>query len=149
MSPTERTLRTLHTQIEFEMLQAAATAAQATARVNDLQTEVLAGTRSCKATALGLNAALQRPLLNPALLIDVHRAYWRQSSDVLLHREQLSQVFVSEDLARKELHRLQVELRALEQMQRNESKKVRALHEALEAVRADDLWLQRARWADR
>lgn len=142
MSKSERTLLALHALTRFEMVEAASKVAQSIERRKEAQLQVDALIERCKRTAAELRDAMKREQVNPALVGAMHRYYGREHHVLREWRAQLASAQEYEQHATLALAHVRNRERSLERAMQAERRKQQLQRDAIENVRADDLWLQ-------
>ena len=142
MSRTEVALRAIRTQIQFDMVQAAADVAQAAAELSGAQGRVAELTRRCESFGRELTGIIARPAVNPALLNAVWRCLRVQRTDLGEWRRRRAEALRREQDLRSTLADLRNRERSLERALKEERRERQASRQALETIRADEIWLQ-------
>jgi hypothetical protein len=142
MSKSERTLLALHALTRFEMVEAASKVAQSIERRKETQLQVDVLVERCKRTAAELRDAMRREQVNPALIGAMHRFYGREHHSLREWREHLASAQQYEQQVTLALAHVRNRERSLERAMQAERRKQQLRRDALENVRADDLWLQ-------
>ena len=142
MSTPEPALRAIRSQVQFELVQAAAEVAQAaglTARTGD---RVMSLQRRADAFLRELRQIMARPQLNAALLDTMRRCHRIEQSELRECQTRLLAARQHEQQARAALADLRNRDRSLDRALRAERHKRQLRIQALEIIRADELWLQ-------
>jgi hypothetical protein len=143
MSSCNATLQLLLTQVQFELVEAAAKVAkssQATAASED--EAVLAQVRSQNA-ASQLRAAMMRSRINPALLTRMRHIYLREHRQLHDSQARNKAAKQCEEQAWEALSELRNRERSLERVLQERARQDGLRQQAIESVQADELWLSR------
>lgn len=143
MADTASALRAVRTEVQFEVMQAIAEVAQATAHAEKIQSELSHLTLRCDHMASTLNGAMRRPQLNPAMIETLRRLYqtdYQTLSDV---KGRLTEARQQEQQARSALAALRNRERSLDRALKAEQRKQESRREVVQMENADDMWLQR------
>lgn len=144
MTPDERALHALRIQLQFEMLQAGAEVAHATTVSSRAQQQVAELTQCCESIVSELRNAMQRVQINPALLDAMRRLYRAERQSLQVAEVRLRAAREHEQRLRAALTGLRNRERSLERALQAERRKGFLKQQAIEIVRADDMWMQRA-----
>ena len=142
MTSNERALRAVRAQVQFELVQAGAEVAQAATLAAEAQQEVAALTQNCESATHELRDAMGRPRINPALIDAMHRLYQVEYHRLQHAQGRLTTAQQREEQARTALAGLRNRERSLERALQAERRKQQLKQQAIEVLRADDLWLQ-------
>jgi len=145
MTTSERTLRAMRTQLQFELVQIAAEVARATELSTRAEHVVSAFARQCDSCVAELRAAMDRPQLNPALLDALRRLHRLQRVALRESETKLATARLHEQRAREALAEARNRELSLERALRSELREQLRIRQTLEFAVADDLWLQRRR----
>jgi hypothetical protein len=142
MSPIEKVLTSLRTQVRFEIAQigaewalAATTCSQLRRRVTDLKVR-------CSSTAEELRAEVRRPLIDLALLGAMRRLYRLERRELKDVTTRLNAARDLEVQTRNTLTGLRNRERSLERALEAERRKSAFKQRTRELVEADEFWLQ-------
>jgi len=147
VNSSERALRALRTQVQFELAQAGMRVAQAAALSAGVQRRVDTLTQAREAAARELRAAMHRPQVNPALLAEMRKLYLAEQHALHDSASRLAAARQLEQRARDELAGVRNRDRSLERGLQAEQRNQQLKQRGLEGAQVDDLWLQHARRA--
>jgi hypothetical protein len=142
VTSNEPVLRAVRTQVQFELAQAAAEVADATARSGQARQQAAALAQRCDAVARGIRDAMNEEPMNPALLQAMRRAYHSEHIALRDWQARLSVAGQREEQARIVLAGLRNRDRSLERALQAERVKRDRRRQAQEMVLADETWLQ-------
>lgn len=145
MNSTERALRALRVQVQFELAQTAAQVAAAAAIHAGRQRRVNALVKHSDAVSTELSGALRQQPMNPALLVTMRRMYRSEHQALQEARAQAEEAQHREQQARELLTSVRNQDRSLERAVQAERRRRQQRARAIEIDRADESWLQR-RW---
>lgn len=143
MSPTERALAALRTQLQFELEQAGADVARASRECAQAQAQAQAQQQRCEAAAQEWRGAMERARINPALLDMLRGILASEAEASRAAQGRLAAAQQRESMARAVLSNLHQRTRAIERAVLAHGRKLKCRRELLEITRNDDLWLQR------
>jgi hypothetical protein len=144
MTPNEKALHAMRTQVQFELLEAAAEVSQAMTLGARTQQEVDAAMRSCESAVTELRNVMGRSQVNPALLMAMRRFHQGERAMVHAAQTRLAAAQQREEQARSVLTSVRNRERSLDRALRAERNRRRLKQQALDIVQSDDLWLQHA-----
>lgn len=142
MSASEPALRTIRSQVQFELAQAAAEVARAAELTASAMNRVVSLERRVNFFVRELRQVMARPKLNMALLDAVRRCYRVEKSELREWQTRQAAAQQEEERARVVLADLRNQERSLERALQAEHRKRQQRIHALEMIRADELWLQ-------
>lgn len=144
MTTNEKALHAMRTQVQFEILEAAAEVSQAMTLATRTQQEVNVCLRSCESAVHELRNVMGRSQVNPALLIAMRRLHQGERAALREAQARLVTAQQREEQTRSVLTDARNRERSLERALRAERHKLRLQQQAQDIVQADDLWLQHA-----
>jgi hypothetical protein len=145
MTSSERTLRAMRTQLQFELAQIVVDVARATQLSTSAEHAVSTFARQCESCVSELRAAMDRSHLNPALLEALRCVHRLQRAALRESETKLAAARLHEQRTRDELAAARNRELSLERAWRSELRKQLQKRQTLEFAVADDLWLQRSR----
>lgn len=145
MKSTERALRAVRVQLQFELAQAAAQVASAAAIHAERQTVVNGLVKHSEAVSTELRGALRQEPINPALLTTMYRICRSEHRAVQEARAQAEEAQQREQQARDFLTSVRNQDRSVERALQAERRRQQLQAQASEIQGADDSWLQH-RW---
>jgi len=148
VSPLERVLQVVRTQVQFDLAECAAQVAQATAQTVQARDRVTMSARRCDSCAAELRSALHRSQVNPASLGAMHRMYHGETLALHEGQTQLSTAASREQHARSAFGELRNRERSIERALQVHRQRRQARLQTAELLVADDLWSQRS-WRER
>jgi len=143
VTPMERTLRTLESQVQFRLALCVAELAAAVDRVRASQNDAEAASVARERSASALRATLNRETANPPLVEAIRSIYRAEAATALICDAQLESDRCIERLSRMELQELRRQEEALRQCLRSERLAQSWRIAAEEGKVLDDLCLQR------
>jgi hypothetical protein len=142
MSCTERALQAIRSQLQFELLQAAADLGRAVSESTRRRQDSEELLRGCTGTLAELRAALRRPMPNPLWLQTLQRWYQRQQQAAVAAQAQAAAALEHERRARQRVAELRNRERSLDRACDAELRKQRRRRMVIAQARNDDWWLQ-------
>lgn len=142
MSTSEPTLHAIRSQVQLDLVQAAAEVAQAaelTARARD---RVASLQRRAESFLHELRQIMARPQMNAALLDTMRRCHRLEQSELLDWQTRQTTARQHEERARAALAGLRNQERSLERALQAQRRKRQQRIQAREMIQADELWLQ-------
>jgi predicted GTPase len=148
MTSHQTALRAIRTQVQFELAQTAAEVARAASVSAEAQREVTILMQHCESATRELRDAMGRSRINPALLDAMRRIYQVEQRALCDWEVRLEAARQREAQARAALAGVRNRERSLERAQQVERRRRQLKEQAIEIIRADDMWLQRV-WRER
>jgi hypothetical protein len=142
MSTSEPALRTLRSQVQFELVQAAAEVAQAAERTAAAERRVERLQRRAEIVLRELRQVLTRTPLNAALLDAMRRSHRVDQAELREWQARRVAAQRHEQQVREALASLRNQERSLERALQVERRKRQARIQAWDLAQADELWLQ-------
>lgn len=147
MSSSESALRAVRTQVQFELAEAAAGVAREGAKRVEAHEQVVAIERRCDRAAYELRGAMNRALINPALLAAMRGIYLQETEALQDWQARLATAQEREQEARAALADVRNRERSLDRAVRTEQRKRALQEQTREMIDVDELWLQHSRRA--
>jgi hypothetical protein len=142
MSTREPVLRAIRSQVQFELVQAAAEVVQAAEQTTRARNRVVSLQRRAGSFLRELRQIMGRPQLNAALLDTMRRCHRVEQSELREWQTREAAAQQHEQQARSALAGLRNQERSLERALQAERRKRQLRIQTLEMIRADELWLQ-------
>jgi hypothetical protein len=142
MRPPDRALRALLSQVQFEIVRTAAEVVQAAGITARAASRVEALERRADTFLLELRQISSRPRLNAALLDTMRRCHRAEQTELRDWQVRRRTAWQQEQQVREALAGLRHQERSLERALQAERRKRELRVQALDMIRADELWLQ-------